>query len=66
MGALIERTAKTCDLCVSSDKSAKTGSPAVPFPEAPWDKLGIDFAGPMQGTERQRYAIVLVDYYSSG
>ena len=36
----------------------------MPLPDAAWDKLGIDFIGPMQGSLHQRYAVVMVDYYS--
>ena len=67
LDAMVESVVKTCDICMTSDKSAKTRKAPlcpVPFPEAPWDKLGIDFIGPMQGPAQQRYAIVLVDYYS--
>ena len=67
MDAMVESAVKSCDLCMSTDKSVKTRKAPlcpVPFPDAPWDKLGVDFIGPMRGPEQQRYAIVLVDYYS--
>ncbi|XP_043200186.1 uncharacterized protein K02A2.6-like [Amphibalanus amphitrite] len=67
MDAMVESAVKTCDMCMTSDKSAKPRKAPlcpVPFPDRPWDKLGIDFIGPMQGPAQQQYAIVLVDYYS--
>ena len=58
---------KGCDACAVSDKSAKPRRAPlmpVPLPDAAWDKLGIDFIGPLQGPLHQRYAVVMIDYYS--
>ncbi|XP_043207010.1 uncharacterized protein K02A2.6-like isoform X1 [Amphibalanus amphitrite] len=67
MDAAVETTIKECPACIVADKTAKTRfaplSP-VPLPAAAWDKVGLDFIGPMTGPPNQRYAIVLVDYYS--
>ena len=64
----VEELVKTCEVCASSDKTAaprKAPLHPVPLPDGPWEKLGIDFIGPMEGGgQRQRFAIVLVDYYS--
>ena len=67
LDAAVETAVKECDACALSDKTVKSRRAPlmpVPFPDAAWDKLGIDFIGPMQGPLHQRYAIVMVDYYS--
>ncbi|XP_043209897.1 uncharacterized protein K02A2.6-like [Amphibalanus amphitrite] len=59
---------RACEVCASSDKTATPRNAPlhpVPLPEGPWEKVGIDFIGPMEGGgQRQRFAIVLVDYFS--
>ena len=63
----VENAVNECDACAASDKTAKPRRAPlepVPLPDAAWDKLGIDFIGPMQGPLQQRYAVVMVDYYS--
>ena len=66
--AAVEELVKACEVCASSDKTAaprKAPLHPVPLPDGPWEKVGIDFIGPMEGGgQRQRFAIVLVDYYS--
>ena len=67
MDAAVEAAVKDCPACVAADKTVKTRfAPLnpVPLPAAAWDKVGLDFIGPMPGPQSQRYAIVLVDYYS--
>ena len=67
LDAAVETAVKECDACALSDKTAQPRRAPlmpVPLPDAAWDKLGIDFIGPMQGPLQQRYAIVMVDYYS--
>ena len=59
----VENAVKECDACAASDKTAKPRRvplEPVPLPDAAWDKLGIDFIGPMQGPLQQRYAVVMV------
>lgn len=62
----VEHWVRECFACALSDKSQVTvPSPveAVPFPEKPWVKLGMDIIGSMNMLrEGQRYGIVLVDY----
>ena len=68
LDAAVEELVKNCDVCASSDKTAgprKAPLHPVPLPDGPWEKVGIDFIGPMEGGgQRQRFAIVLVDYFS--
>ena len=67
MDADIEEAVRSCEVCAESDKTARTRSTPlqpVPLPEAAWDKVGIDFIGPMEAPRQQKYAVVLNDYYS--
>ncbi|XP_043247112.1 uncharacterized protein K02A2.6-like [Amphibalanus amphitrite] len=67
MDGEVETAVKNCPTCSVADKSTKTSrTPLIPvsLPTAPWDKVGVDFIGPMQGPANQRYGIVLTDYYS--
>ena len=67
LDAAVEDAVRGCDACAVSDKSAKPRRAPlmpVPLPDAAWDKLGIDFIGPLQGPLHQRYAVVMIDYYS--
>lgn len=62
-----EAAVKMCSICASVDKTAlprQTPLHPVPLPAAPWDKVGLDFIGPMEAPRGQRYALVLVDYFS--
>lgn len=53
---------------VSLDKSAKPAvslMQLVPFPSAPWEKIGIDIVGPFARAPQDcRFAISLVDHFS--
>lgn len=65
---LVEQMIRDCNTCQNSDKVTKT-SPAplqpVPFPNKPWEKLGIDITGPFELAPQDcRYAIVVIDYHS--
>ena len=57
-----------CAACAKSDKSAKVEkAPVVPvqLPDGPWEKLGLDIAGPFATAPiNERFLIVLVDYRS--
>ena len=67
MDRQVEEAIKNCPTCSDVDKTTKTCRPPlipVALPPAPWEKVGIDFVGPMPGPVSQRYAIVLTDYYS--
>ena len=68
LDAEVEEMVRSCEVCSTSDKTAaprKSPLHPVPLPDGPWEKVGIDFIGPMEGGgQRQRFAIVLVDYYS--
>ncbi|KAF0297419.1 uncharacterized protein FJT64_005121 [Amphibalanus amphitrite] len=68
LDAAVEEMVRACEVCASSDKTATPRNAPlhpVPLPEGPWEKVGIDFIGPMEGGgQRQRFAIVLVDYFS--
>ena len=64
----VEKTVKECEVCAMFGKMARTRKAPlhpVQLPEGPWKKVGIDFIGPMQdGGKRERFAIVMVDYFS--
>ena len=63
----IEEAVKSCGVCADVDKSARTRSAPlhpVPLPGAAWEKVGVDFIGPMEARRQHRYAVVLVDYFS--
>ena len=67
MDAEVEETVKNCEVCSANDKIARARSTPlqpVSLPAAAWDKIGIDFIGPMEAPRSQRYAVVLVDYFS--
>ena len=67
MDRQVEEAVRGCPTCSAVDKTSKTyRTPLipVPLPSAPWEKVGVDFIGPMPGPVSQRYGIVLVDYYS--
>ncbi|XP_037086818.1 uncharacterized protein K02A2.6-like [Pollicipes pollicipes] len=67
MDAEIEDAVTNCEVCAALDKSANTRSTPlqpVPLPETAWDKVGLDFIGPMEAPRQQRFAVVLIDYYS--
>ena len=57
----IEKTAKTCDICMRS-RSRPTEAPLQPwsFPNRPWSRLHIDYAGPFIG----RMMLVVIDAHS--
>ena len=63
----IEKVVRSCQVCADLDKSARTRSTPlhpVPPPETAWEKVGVDFIGPMEAPRQHRYAVVLIDYYS--
>ncbi|XP_043211322.1 uncharacterized protein K02A2.6-like [Amphibalanus amphitrite] len=63
----IEEAVRNCDVCADVDKSARTRSAPlhpVPLPGAAWEKVGVDFIGPMEARRQHQYAVVLVDYFS--
>ena len=67
MDAEVEETVKNCEVCSANDKTVRARSTPlqpVSLPAAAWDKIGIDFIGPMEAPRSQRYAVVLVDYFS--
>ena len=67
MDAEVEAAIRDCPVCAASDKTAKTHRTPlipVPLPDAAWDKIGLDFIGPLAGPSNQRYGIVLTDYFS--
>uniref|UniRef100_A0A914WIF7 RNA-directed DNA polymerase n=1 Tax=Plectus sambesii TaxID=2011161 RepID=A0A914WIF7_9BILA len=56
--AAIERTVKECKQCATTAKNpTKTTLQSWPKPEAPWERVHADYAGPMNG----RYYLVIVD-----
>lgn len=68
MDSHIEELVRTCVICQSCDKSART-FPAplqpVPLPDAAWEKIAIDIVGPFtQASADCRFAITVIDYYS--
>ncbi|XP_069061167.1 gamma-glutamylaminecyclotransferase isoform X1 [Pleurodeles waltl] len=64
----VEEIVSNCMACANSDKTKVVRQPplrTVPFPSKPWEKLAIDFIGPIiRLGERSKYIIVLVDYHS--
>ena len=63
----VEAAVKMCSICASVDKTAvprQAPLHPVPLPDQAWDKVGLDFIGPMEAPRNQRYAVVLVDYFS--
>ncbi|UYV64996.1 hypothetical protein LAZ67_3002688 [Cordylochernes scorpioides] len=61
---------KTCHLCQSRKGSKHLPSGLLqPIPPAnyPFERIGIDFVGPLPSTKRRRkWIIVLTDYYTKG
>ena len=57
----IEKLAKTCEACMSVN-NAPPGSPLSPWlwPRKPWQRLHIDFAGPLFG----KMYFILIDTHS--
>ncbi|XP_064463660.1 uncharacterized protein K02A2.6-like [Ornithodoros turicata] len=68
MDSHVEKMVRSCSVCQACDKSAKTAQQPlhpVPFPKAPWSKLGLDIVGPFeQNPQPYPYALTLVDYHS--
>ena len=51
MDGEVERALKSCEVCAALDKMSRACSTLlqpVPLPEAAWDKVVLDFIGPMQ------------------
>jgi transposase InsO family protein len=57
----IETTVRTCATCqVNQDSPSTAPVHCWEYPAAPWERLHIDFAGPMEG----RYYLVVIDAFS--
>ncbi|XP_055633657.1 uncharacterized protein K02A2.6-like [Toxorhynchites rutilus septentrionalis] len=57
----IERLVQTCNECSSVAKmDRKTNLESWPVPEKPWQRLHLDYAGPLNGW----YFLILVDAYT--
>ena len=68
MDEQVENLVKSCIVCQSNDKSAKTHfAPLKPvsYPDKPWTKLAMDIVGPFEMAKNEcRFAITLIDYNS--
>ena len=67
--ALIEmveaRAVKSAPLCMDETAVLRhTPMHPVPLPAAAWNKVGLDFIGPMDAAHAQRYAVVLAADFS--
>ncbi|KAJ1216080.1 hypothetical protein NDU88_003686, partial [Pleurodeles waltl] len=64
----VERMVSECVACGNSDKTRVLRQPplgCVQFPTQPWEKLALDFIGPVDKLgRRNRFLVVLVDYHS--
>nr|XP_018907427.1 PREDICTED: uncharacterized protein LOC109037282 isoform X3 [Bemisia tabaci] len=56
----IEQLAKTCEACLSHSKAPPKFSHPWEYPTAPWERIHIDYAGPICG----KYLLIVVDAYS--
>ncbi|XP_058456917.1 uncharacterized protein K02A2.6-like [Malaya genurostris] len=57
----VSKLVRSCGECASVAKTdRKTNLESWPVPEKPWQRLHLDFAGPMDG----QYYLILVDSYS--
>lgn len=69
MDQLMEEKVRDCVACSRSDKSkCLRRSPLIPVevPMVPWNKLGLNIAGPIQAMGPQEwYILVLVGYFSN-
>ncbi|XP_064486026.1 uncharacterized protein K02A2.6-like [Ornithodoros turicata] len=67
MDADVESSVRNCLICQSAGKSAKTCSPPlqpIPFPDGPWEKIGIDIVGPVhRAPQSSKFIISVMDYY---
>lgn len=65
---LVKEHIQTCQMCLSSDKTANTSAaPLQPvlFPSVPWDKVAIDVVGPFETAVWDCcYVLTLIDYHS--
>lgn len=65
MDKVIQMQVFVCRLCQKVDKSAWTVTvplQPVPFPDAPWTKLGMDIVGPLDTAVWDcKYVIILID-----
>ena len=68
MDTQVEMMMVRCGECMGADKHLKTRNvpmTPVPFPEKPWEKIGMDILGPVNVLNvNMRYLIVLIDYHS--
>lgn len=68
MDNLVETMLSNCRECGHAEKSLRTyNTPLSPvtFPQRPWEKLGVDFVGPVGGLNGgYRYILSVVDYFS--
>ena len=68
MDDMVVQVLQKCTVCQKVDKGVKTAyTPLepVPFPEGPWEKLGLDIVGPFEKAPlNTKFAISLIDYHS--
>ena len=61
MDTAIEATVKSCHACqLNRPQATPVSESPWPYPDAPWDRLHIDYAGPVDGV----MILVIVDAYS--
>ena len=65
---MVVQVLQKCTVCQKVDKGVKTAyTPLepVPFPEGPWEKLGLDIVGPFEKAPlNTKFAVSLIDYHS--
>ena len=68
MDTEIERFVRNCILCMEGDKNCRTHEQplcSVPWPDQPWQKLGLDISGPFHLLPTDmKFAIAIIDYHS--
>ena len=68
MDNMVVQVLQECTVCQKVDKGVKTAyTPLepVPFPEGPWEKLGLDIVSPFEKAPlNTKFAISLIDYHS--
>lgn len=63
----VENAVKGCAICSEHAAHLPTSKPPLQpleLPVGPWEKVELDFIGPLKGPPSERYGIVLVDVYS--
>lgn len=62
MSKLVEDSVRKCEACqCTTQEKTRTPLHMTPLPEAPWQSVVADFAGPLPGN---KYLLVVVDEYS--